>query len=120
VLSLAELGGAPVIQREPGSMTRALFEAACDQTGLARVPGLEVGSREALKEAVAAGLGRGILLDGEAGDDPRLAFVKLRGPGLDAVVCAVALREMREVPAVAAFLAIAAADQPGARRPAAP
>ncbi len=93
-----------LIQREPGSMTRALFEA----TRTAPPPKtLVVPSREALKEAVAAGLGYGVLFDGEIGPDPRLAFVPFSAPEANAVVCAVALREMAEVPAVAAFLAVA-------------
>ena len=100
-------GAATLIQREPGSMTRTLFERA-HATPLPHC--LVVGSREALKEAVAAGLGRGLLFDGETANDPRLAFVPFDAPAVSAVVCAVALREMRDVPAVAAFLAVAAAS----------
>lgn len=96
--------GATLIQREPGSMTRALFEA---NRATPSPKTLVVPSREALKEAVAAGLGHGVLFDGEIGPDPRLAFVPFSQPEVAAVVCAVALREMAEVPAVAAFLAVA-------------
>jgi hypothetical protein len=71
-----------------------------------------------MKEAVAAGLGRGIVLDGEMGADERLTFLRLRTDGPAAGEYAVALPEMREVPAVAAFMELAAsALQPvGARR----
>lgn len=96
-----------LIQREQGSMTRTLFERA----HVAPLPpSLVVGSREALKEAVAAGLGQGLLFEGETANDPRLAFVPFSAPEVSAVVCAVALREMRDVPAVAAFLAVASSS----------
>ena len=105
-LAIGDVAAGRLVVREAGSMTRALFEQGGGGDGGA--PRLEVGSREALKEAVAAGFGPGILLDGEAGDDPRLAFVPFTAPRIGAVVCAVALREMRDVPSVSAFLAIAA------------
>ena len=95
--------GATQIQREPGSMTRALFEAA--RTASAPMT-LVAPSREALKKAVAARLGYGVLFDGEIGPDPHLAFVPFTAPEAVAVVCAVARREMAEVPAVAALLAV--------------
>ena len=97
-----------LIQREPGSMTRLLFERA---HAAPLPPSLVVGSREALKEAVAAGLGQGLLFEGETAHDPRLAFVPFCAPEVSAVVCAVALREMRDVPAVAAFLGVASSSR---------
>jgi DNA-binding transcriptional LysR family regulator len=94
----------PLIQREAGSMTRALFERA---KGGPVGRALVVPSREALREAAAVGLGRGVLFEGEAGGDPRLAFVPFGPDAVSASICAVALREMRDVPVVAAFLKLA-------------
>jgi DNA-binding transcriptional LysR family regulator len=62
-----------------------------------------------MKEAVAAGLGHGMLFEGETTDDPRLGFVPFRAPEIVGLVCAVCLREMRAVPAVAAFMDLAIA-----------
>ncbi len=111
----------PMVQREPGSMTRSLFEAGRDAAGADTARGIEVGSREALKEAVAAGLGHGVLFAGETGADPRLRFVPFHDPELTALVCAVCLREMRAVPTVASFLDLASrrsTEFPGGRGPA--
>lgn len=52
-----ELARLTLLLREPGSRTRALIERAAEGIGLALRPGLVLGSTEALKEAVRAGLG---------------------------------------------------------------
>lgn len=89
-LDLAEFLGEPLILRERGSNTRRFLEAAAAVTGLGLAPVLELGSREAVKEAVAVGLGVSAVLDREAVGDTRLAAVAIAGlDGLnrDAVVC---------------------------------
>lgn len=47
----------PLVLREPGSTTRRVLEAQIERAGV--VPGvvMELGSNEAIKHAVAAGLG---------------------------------------------------------------
>lgn len=98
----AELAGLRLIRREQGSMTRTLLEQA-----VGAAPGLEVGSREAQREAVAAGLGRGYGFEGDTTPDLRLVFVPLADPSIIGAVHAVALQEMRDAPGVAALLALA-------------
>lgn len=105
-----DLADAPLIMREPGSMTRQLVEAAFAADGVTPRVRLEIGAREAIKEAVAAGLGVGVLFDQEMGSDSRLATVPLaRAPGSSGVF-AVALKEATEIPTVAAFFAAIAPD----------
>ncbi len=111
-VGLDDLRGRAMILRERGSMTREIFEAACAAAGIAPAVRLELGSREAVKEAAASGLGIGIVLDGEFGHDARLRPVALAGVPGDAGVYAVCLRESLEIPAIAAFLEIAAAVLP--------
>ena len=60
----ADLGAVPIIWREPGSGTRAVVERALRQAGARRGsrPGdLQLGGTEAIKSAVALGLGVAIL-----------------------------------------------------------
>lgn len=78
-VELAALLGQPLLLREVGSVTRQAFEEACADAGLALPGGLELGSREAVAEAVAAGLGLGVVLSGETGQDARLSTVALEG-----------------------------------------
>ncbi len=60
-------------------MTRHLFEAALARHGIEIAPHLVLGSREAVKEAVAARIGLGIVLNRELGFDPRPARGGPRG-----------------------------------------
>jgi DNA-binding transcriptional LysR family regulator len=109
---LAELAQRPLVMREEGSMTRRLIEAAFAARDSAPRACLEVGSREAVKEAVAAGIGVGILLEGELRGDARLAELPLTGTSIVGGVYAVALKEAVDIPVVGAFLSHAASLKP--------
>ena len=111
-LELAELAAAPLILREPGSATRALLLQALARAGLAPNVVLELGSREAVREAVLAGLGVGTVFAKELVLDPRLRSVDLAGSGLCAAVSLACLPERRELRAVQAFFALAALAHP--------
>ena len=106
----ADLAAREFIAREAGSQTRALFEATFAAAGCTPRLRMDVGSREAMREAVAAGLGLGMLFDIESGEDRRLALVPLPGAGHQPGVYAVALKESLGIPSVRAFF-----DQVGAR-----
>jgi len=112
-ISLQELAEGPLVLREQGSMTRAMMEAAFGAHGLSGRIALEVGSREAAREAVAAGIGISVVLDGEALHDQRLLAVPILGAPITGGVYAVALPESLELPAVRAFIDL---GQEAARR----
>ncbi|QSQ25267.1 LysR family transcriptional regulator [Pyxidicoccus parkwayensis] len=64
VRSVAMLEAVPLLWREPGSGTRAVMERALRKAGVRRGPragDLQLGSTEAIKGAVSAGLGVGFL-----------------------------------------------------------
>jgi aminoethylphosphonate catabolism LysR family transcriptional regulator len=107
-LPLARLAAEPLILREPGSATRAAFERALAAAGLAPEPVLELGSREAVREAVAAGLGLSVVFSGEQPPDPRLSLVALEdgGPPLPRVLAC--LRARRSLRVTSALFALAA------------
>ncbi len=79
-IALAELAAERLVFREPGSATRTLLEEALARAGLRPRIALELGSREAVREAVAAGLGVSAVLSGEQPPDPRLRLVALAAP----------------------------------------
>jgi aminoethylphosphonate catabolism LysR family transcriptional regulator len=106
-IALAELAAAPLILREPGSATRALLLQALERAGLAPNVVLELGSREAVREAVLAGLGVGTVFAKELVLDPRLRSSELASSGLTATVSLACLPERRELRAVQAFFALA-------------
>lgn len=81
-LPFAALAEAPFILREPGSGTRAAAEKFFAENGIRPEVRMELGSNEAIKAAVAAGLGLAILsqdtitLEAETG---RLAVLDVQG-----------------------------------------
>ena len=105
-LSPADLDGALMVGREEGSATRRALDRACAAAAVRPVVRLSLGSREAVREAVAAGLGVAAVLDGEAGNDPRLADRPLACPS-DVKLVVACLTERRDHPPVQAFLALA-------------
>lgn len=106
-VTLQELAGAPLILREPGSATRAVLLDALSGLGLVPQVVLELGSREAVREAVLAGLGIGMVFARELVPDERLRRLEITGADLAATVSLVCLAERRELRAVAAFFAVA-------------
>lgn len=107
-LRWADLTGGSVIVRERGSMTRAMFEDAAARAGAPPLRLLEAPTREAVREAAAAGLGVGIVLDGEAGADARVVASPLLGVSARGGVYVAASPDARALPAVAALFEAAA------------
>lgn len=97
-IEISELRDKPMILREEGSATRRSFEVALAEAGVAPRVALEIGSREAVREAVAAGLGLGVVQEPERGEDARIAFAQIDGADLQATELIVCLEERRESP----------------------
>ncbi len=106
-LATAELASAPFICRERGSGSREVIEAALAERGVELTPAMALGSTEANKNAVAAGLGVAILsrltveLELRAG---RLALLDLRDFNLRRALYMVQLRGKHRGPAVESFV----------------
>ena len=79
---LKELDQLIMVLREPSSMTRRTFDEACNQAKVNPRVLLELDSREAVTEAVAAQLGVGVVSSVEVSHDPRVAAVPIVGEGL--------------------------------------
>lgn len=60
-IATTEIGGEPLILREPGSKTRHRVELACEQQGVSMNCVMEINSREAVHHAVASGMGIGFV-----------------------------------------------------------
>jgi aminoethylphosphonate catabolism LysR family transcriptional regulator len=103
-VALEDLAAQTLLLREPGSGTRARFESALEEAGLRPARVLELGSREAVAEAAAAGLGLGIVSESEFGHDRRLRKLELRGSGLTTSEYLVCLEAKRQEAPVRAFL----------------
>ena len=96
-----------LIVRARPSMTYTQIEAELAARGAALDDPFELPSREAVKEAVAAGFGVGLAFATEIGDDRRIAAVEITDADETASVHVVALQDVSGLPAVANFLDIA-------------
>lgn len=79
-LPLEALVRQPVLMREVGSITRTTFEEAVAQAGYELRHPIELGSREALKEGVAANLGIAVMSQAEYGADARMTAAVIADP----------------------------------------
>jgi LysR family transcriptional regulator, low CO2-responsive transcriptional regulator len=105
-VKLAELAGQRLLLREPTSNTRQTFDAAIARSSIVLGEVLEIGSREAIKEAVAAGLGVGVIAQSELGDDLRLKALPFEGQQITSTEFVACLQERKSSPLVKAFLAV--------------
>jgi aminoethylphosphonate catabolism LysR family transcriptional regulator len=105
-VTLKELAGRRLVLREIGSTTRRLFENAMAARNLALGEVLEVNSREAVRETVAAGLGVGVVSESEFGSDRRLVPLHIDAEELAMTEYVACLSERRDLSLVRAFLEI--------------
>ncbi|MFD2204700.1 LysR substrate-binding domain-containing protein [Kiloniella antarctica] len=106
-ISLVELVDEQLILRERGSNTRRVLDKEMKSLNLRYGNVLELGSREAVREAVAVGLGIGFLFEHEILGDDRTcaAFIQeLRNSNRDMIVC---LKSQLKRRVVKAFVEIA-------------
>ena len=114
-VTLKELAGRRLVLREIGSTTRRLFENAMAARGLALGEVLEVNSREAVRETVAAGLGIGVVSESEFGSDRRLVPLRIAAEELAMTEYVACLAERRDLSLVRAFLDILERQVPAER-----
>lgn len=110
-LALADLDGQAFVLREQGSSTRRVFEATLRQAGLAVRCAVEMGSREAVREAVAQGLGLGIVAACAYVADARLAVLPMRHPALYTQPHLICLKDRLSTRLVANFVAVFEAER---------
>jgi DNA-binding transcriptional LysR family regulator len=102
----ADLVGEPFILREPGSGTRVVAESALAEHGVHPSATMQLGSTEAIKQAVAAGLGLAVVSRAAAADQLALghiAMVQLRGVKFRRVLSELHLAGRSPSAAAAAF-----------------
>lgn len=105
---LAEVAGERMILREAASVTRQVFQSALDTAGIRPQSVMQIESREAVREAVAAGLGIGVVALAEFDQDKRLTPLRVRDATFSIVEHIVCLGERRRLRIVQAFLELAA------------
>ena len=110
---LADVAGERMVLREAESATRKIFENALNAARVKPTAVIQIESREAVRKAVAAGLGVGVVSEAEFDADPRLKTLSFSDAPLkitESIVCREARRRLRMV---RAFLEVAEQTGPG-------
>ncbi len=103
-VQMEELARERLLMREPGSTTRRALEEGFERLSLTPHIAMEIGSREALREAVARGLGVGTVSRSEYIVDERLRPLAIAGDPITTSIHVCCLRERRRSKPIAAFL----------------
>ena len=105
---LADLEGERMILREEGSTTRRAFAAALRERGVRPEIVMEIGSREAIREAVAKGIGIAVVSEAEYVPDPALRPLPVADAEIFTYAHVVCLDERRNARLDKAFLGVVA------------
>ena len=107
-IDICDLEGERFVLREEGSATRYAFEHALAQNNVTIRPVLAIGSREAVREAAANGLGVGIALEDETLPHERLKSLRVSGTKIVLHPHIVCLKERQSAPLIRAFFDLVA------------
>ena len=110
-VKIKELVTQRIILREKGSRTRSIFEEAMALAGHSLQDVMEIGGREGVREAVAAGFGVGIVAENELLADSRLRALPVSDAELVHAEHVVCLQEMKSLRVNDAFLEMVSASQ---------
>jgi aminoethylphosphonate catabolism LysR family transcriptional regulator len=105
-IRIAELEGEPMIVREEGSTTRKALDDALRRAGVRPRMVMEIGSREAIREAVIMGVGIAAVSEIEYIPDPDIVRVAVSDAQMFTYAHVFCLRERRQARLVSAFLHI--------------
>jgi DNA-binding transcriptional LysR family regulator len=92
--------------REAGSTTRRAFDQAMREAGIEPQVVMEIGSRESIREAVAKGIGLGVVSEAEFIPDPRIRALPVTDAEIYTYAHVVHLSERQNARLVRAFLGV--------------
>lgn len=115
-VDLQALDSQEFVLREEGSQTRKVFEAGMRDAGIRIRCAIEVGSRESVREAVAHGLGLGVVAKKAFLPDPRLVALDVRGLKLATHVHLICLAERKSDSLIKRFIQTAELLKPSSTR----
>ena len=102
-IRLTELEGMEMIMRENGSLTRRVTEKALIEQNVIPNVVMEVGSREAVWEAVAEGHGIGVVSEISIRPDSRIKVLSISGCKIETDIEAICLKQSLNTATVRAF-----------------
>ncbi len=119
-LRARDMEGQRLIVREAGSTTRRAFDQAMREADTRPKVVMEIGSRESIREAVAKGIGLGVVSEAEYIPDPRIHALPVTDAEIYTYAHVVYLKERQNARLVRAFLDVLSgllgASSPSSRR----
>jgi LysR family transcriptional regulator, low CO2-responsive transcriptional regulator len=109
VIRLADLSDQDVVVREPGSITREVAQSRMALAGIKPRQMLDVATREAVAEAVAAGFGIGLVFASEAGNDRRIQAIAISEADVSVAEFVICRVERRRLDLIARYLELSIA-----------
>lgn len=106
-VSAGDLTGVDMVAREPGSNTQRAVNEGLSRIGVAPRVVMRLDTREAIKEAVAANLGFGIVWAAEVETSDRLHVVRLSGADITSMDYLACLKDSHRRRAVARLFEVA-------------
>jgi aminoethylphosphonate catabolism LysR family transcriptional regulator len=102
-IGLDELNQQSLLRREKGSTTRDAFDRVLKQAGIELRMSMEIGSREALREAVIRGLGIGAVSEAEFIAHPDIRMIRIEGNPVKTETYVYCLAERRQSLLISSF-----------------
>lgn len=119
-IRLRDMEGQRLVVREAGSTTRRAFDQAMRDANVRPRIVMEIGSRESIREAVAKGIGMGVVSEAEFIPDPRIRPLPIADAEIYTYAHVVHLKERQKARLVHAFLQVLAGllpvSSPSSRR----
>ena len=119
-IRLRDMEGQRLVVREAGSTTRRAFDQAMRDANVRPRVVMEIGSRESIREAVAKGIGMGVVSEAEFIPDPRIRSLPIADAEIYTYAHVVHLKERQKARLVHAFLQVLAGllpvSSPSSRR----
>jgi len=106
-IKIKDLDGQRMVLREKGSMTRLAFEKALEHSNVTISPVMEIGSREAVWQAVTKGIGIGVVSDIEFIAHPDIKMIDVSDVDIFTTAQVNCLIERKESRLIKAFLKVA-------------
>ena len=112
-VKLKDLHQQRMIIRELGSHTRLIFERACAEAGIEPMQRIEINNRDAFREAVARGLGVGVIGDRGIPADDRIRRITISDANITMDRQLACLKERRNSRLIKSFLEFGAIAESG-------
>lgn len=107
-IRIEDLEGEEMILRTPDSTTRQAFDTAAAAAGVTVRPAMVINHRDAVREAVARGLGVGVMSESGFAPHPGLKSLRVSNAEMYTYTYVACLAERRERPLIDAFFKIVA------------